>query len=175
MSTEYDDQLRLLQDLWFTPYSRGRGIVGSSSFEHVFMAELRDQKVLGLHNWLYFADQEQRGNVDYKGWLSHQNMGKVGGPARFWNCQLKICHTFQPNQMLLGLRHTFHNIRKPVNGFFVGTSPELELSLYTACFLTTAEEEPCHIQLGRVSATIVSHGWNWNGMRLIATAYPENS
>lgn len=77
MSVEYDDQLRLLQELWFTPYSRGRGIVGSSSFEHVFMAEIRDQKVLGLHNWLYFADQEQRGNVDYKGWLNHKEMGKV--------------------------------------------------------------------------------------------------
>jgi len=77
VSIEYDDQLRLLQELWFTPYSRGRGIVGSSSFEHVFMAEIRDQKVLGLHNWLYFADQEQRGNVDYKGWLSHKETGKV--------------------------------------------------------------------------------------------------
>ncbi|EDW41986.1 poly(U)-specific endoribonuclease homolog [Drosophila sechellia] len=156
VSVEYDDQLRLLQELWFTPYSRGRGIVGSSSFEHVFMAEIRDQKVLGLHNWLYFADQEQRGNVDYKGWLNHKEMGKH-------------------NQMVLSVRYTFHNINKPVNGFFVGTSPELDLALYTACFLATAEEEPCHIQLGHASATIVSHGWKWNGMRLIGTAYPDSS
>ncbi|XP_037732770.1 poly(U)-specific endoribonuclease homolog [Drosophila subpulchrella] len=156
VSTEYDDQLRLLQELWFTPYSRGRGIVGSSSFEHVFMAEIRDQKVLGLHNWLYFADQEQRGNVDYKGWLSHMETGKN-------------------NQMVLSVRYTFQNLNKPVTGFFVGTSPELELSLYTACFLTTSEKVPCHIQLGHASVPIVSHGWNWNGMRLIASAYPDSS
>ncbi|KAH8271189.1 hypothetical protein KR018_001079 [Drosophila ironensis] len=156
VSTDYDDQLRLLQELWFTPYSRGRGIVGSSSFEHVFMAEIRDQKVLGLHNWLYFADQEQRGNVDYKGWIKHQEMGKH-------------------NQMLVSLRHTFYNIQKPYSGFFVGTSPELEMSLYTACFLTTPEKEPCQIQLGKVQASIYSHAWDWKGKRLIATAYPEAS
>ncbi|SPP84280.1 poly(U)-specific endoribonuclease homolog [Drosophila guanche] len=155
VSSDYDAQLRLLQDLWFTPYSRGRGIVGSSSFEHVFMAEIRDQKVLGLHNWLYFADQEQRGNIDYKGWLSHLEMGK-------------------PNQISLSLRNTFHGIRKPVTGFFVGTSPELEMSLYTACFLATPEEEPCHIQLGHARVSIVSHSWSWKGKRLIATAYPDN-
>ncbi|XP_022222277.2 poly(U)-specific endoribonuclease homolog [Drosophila obscura] len=155
VSSDYDEQLRLLQELWFTPYSRGRGIVGSSSFEHVFMAELRDQKVLGLHNWIYFADQEQRGNIDYKGWLSHLEMGK-------------------PNQISLGLRHTFYGIRKPVNGFFVGTSPELEMSLYTACFLGTPEKDPCHIQLGHASVSIISHSWDWKGKRLIASAYPEN-
>ncbi|KAH8381885.1 hypothetical protein KR009_000766 [Drosophila setifemur] len=156
VSTDYEDQLRLLQELWFTPYSRGHRIVGSSSFEHVFMAEIRDQKVLGLHNWLYFAYQEQTGNVDYKGWIKHQNMGK-------------------PNQMLLDMRFSFHHIEKPYNGFFVGTSPELEMSLYTACFLTTAEKEPCPIQLGRVKASIVSHSWDWKGMRLIASAYPDGA
>ncbi|EDV49076.1 poly(U)-specific endoribonuclease homolog [Drosophila erecta] len=156
VSVEYEDQLRLLQELWFTPYSRARGIVSSSSFEHVFMAEIRDQKALGLHNWLYLADQEQRGNVDYKGWTKHKEMGKH-------------------NQMVLSVRHTFHNINKPVTGLFVGTSPELDMALYTACFLATPAEEPCHIQLGHASATIVSHEWKWNGMRLIGTAYPDIS
>ncbi|XP_039493373.1 poly(U)-specific endoribonuclease homolog [Drosophila santomea] len=154
VSVEYDDQLRLLQELWFTPISKARGIWGSSSFEHVFMAETRDQKVLGLHNWLYFADQEQRGNVDYKGWLSHKEMGKH-------------------NQMVLGMRLTFHNLNKPVTGFFVGTSPELDMALFTACFLSTEEKEPCNIQLGHVSVSIFSAGWMSNGTRRLITAYPD--
>lgn len=77
VSEDYDAQLKLLQELWFTPYSRGKGIVGSSSFEHVFMAELRGETVLGLHNWLYFAEQEQQGHVDYKGWISRAETGRV--------------------------------------------------------------------------------------------------
>lgn len=77
VSEDYDAQLKLLQELWFTPYSRGKGIVGSSSFEHVFMAELRGETVLGMHNWLYFAEQEQQGHVDYKGWISRAETGRV--------------------------------------------------------------------------------------------------
>lgn len=41
------------------------------------MAELRGDTVLGLHNWLYFAEQEQQGHVDYKGWISRADTGRV--------------------------------------------------------------------------------------------------
>lgn len=41
------------------------------------MAELRDQTVLGMHNWLYFAEQEQQGHVDYKGWIKRSDTGRV--------------------------------------------------------------------------------------------------
>ncbi|XP_068157528.1 endoribonuclease CG2145 [Drosophila tropicalis] len=154
VSSDYDEQFKLLEDLWFTPYSRGGGIVGSSSFEHVFMAEVRNHNVLGLHNWLYFAEQEQQGHIDYKGWLKHLDMGK-------------------PNQIVLNERHTFYGISKPSNSFLVGTSPELDMSLYTVCFLTTEKQEPCPIQLGHARLSIVSHVWEWNGKRLIASAYPD--
>lgn len=154
VSGDYDDQLKLLQDLWFTPYSRGKGIVGSSSFEHVFLAEIREHSVLGLHNWLYFAEQEQQGHVDYKGWLKRADTGRH-------------------NQFALTLRFSFFGIQKPVGGFLVGTSPELEMSLYTVCFLVTPEKEPCEIQLGTAKLDIVSHVWNWNNKRLIASAYVE--
>ncbi|EDV94940.1 poly(U)-specific endoribonuclease homolog [Drosophila grimshawi] len=151
---DYDAQLKLLQELWFTPYSRGRGIVGSSSFEHVFMAELRDQKVLGMHNWLYFAEQEQQGHVDYKGWMNRVDTGR---------------HL----QFALAFRMSFYGISKPFNGFLVGTSPELEMSLYTVCFLVNAEKEPCEIQLGEARLSIISHVWQWKGKRLIASSYIE--
>ncbi|EDW66742.1 endoribonuclease CG2145 [Drosophila virilis] len=154
VSSDYDEQLKLLQELWFTPYSRGKGIVGSSSFEHVFMAELRDQKVLGMHNWLYFAEQEQQGHVNYKGWLNRFDTGRH-------------------NQFALAFRMSFFGIEKSFNGFLVGTSPELEMSLYTVCFLATAEKEPCEIQLGTAKLSIVSHVWDWKGKRLIASTYVE--
>ncbi|KAH8417159.1 hypothetical protein KR222_005192 [Zaprionus bogoriensis] len=154
VSEEYDDQLKLLQELWFTPYSRGKGIVGSSSFEHVFMAELRDQTVLGMHNWLYFAEQEQQGHVDYKGWIKRADTGR-------------------PNQLAVSLRMSFYGVQKPFNGFLLGTSPELDLSLYTVCFLATPNKEPCDIQLGKARLSIVSHVWNWKGKRLIGTSYVE--
>ncbi|KAL7730936.1 hypothetical protein ACLKA6_014175 [Drosophila palustris] len=121
VSDDYDEQLKLLQDLWFTPYSRGKGIVGSSSFEHVFLAELREHSVLGLHNWLYFAEQEQQGHVDYKGWLKRADTGR-------------------PNQFALSLRYSLFGIQKPYGGFLVGISPELDMSLYTVCFLVTPEK-----------------------------------
>lgn len=87
VGSDYDEQLKFLQELWFTPYSRGNGIMGSSSFEHVFMAELRDRKVLGMHNWLYFAEQEQQGHVDYKGWLNRVETGRVRSINCF-NCKI---------------------------------------------------------------------------------------
>ncbi|KAH8307538.1 hypothetical protein KR044_000765 [Drosophila immigrans] len=152
VSGEYEDQLKLLQDLWFTPYSRGKGVVGSSSFEHIFLAETREHSVLGLHNWLYFAEQEHQGHVDYKGWIKRADTGRH-------------------NQFVLSFRFAFFGIQKPYSSFLVGTSAELEMSLYTVCFLVTPEKEPCEIQLGRAKLSIVSHAWSWKDKRLIASAY----
>ncbi|EDW15117.1 poly(U)-specific endoribonuclease homolog [Drosophila mojavensis] len=154
VGSDYEEQLKLLHELWFTPYSRGKGILGSSSFEHVFMAELRDQNVLGMHNWLYFAEQEQQGHVDYKGWLDREETGR-------------------PNQFALAVRMSFFGINKSYISFLVGTSPELELSLYTVCFLATPKNEPCEIQLDKAKLSIVSHVWDWKGKKLIASAYVQ--
>lgn len=59
----------MLADLWFTPYSRGKKKVGSSAFEHIFLAELKNNELVGLHNWLYFSHEENRGNLNYLGWV----------------------------------------------------------------------------------------------------------
>ncbi|ALC45887.1 CG3303 [Drosophila busckii] len=147
-------QLTLLQDLWFTPYSRGKGIVGSSSFEYVFMAEIRNQNVLGLHNWIYFAEQEHQGHADYKGWISRVDSGKL-------------------NKFALAMRSTFYDLRSPYNSFLVGSSPELEMSLFTVCFLVMPEKQPCEIRLGRAKLSIVLHTRMWMGKRVIDTAYIE--
>jgi len=54
---------RLLEELWFSVYSRGKRIKGSSGFEHVFLGEKKEGKVQGFHNWLYFQHLEAKGEV----------------------------------------------------------------------------------------------------------------
>jgi len=58
-------------------YSRGHGKISSSGFEHVFMSEVKDGNVIGLHNYIYMADQEKSRDVDYKGWLKKIDLGSV--------------------------------------------------------------------------------------------------
>lgn len=79
----------------------------------------------------------------------------------------------QHNEFAVTLRMSFYGVTKPFNGFFVGTSPELEMSLYTVCFLATPDKQPCDIQLGKARMSIVSHVWTWKGKRLIGTAYVD--
>ncbi|XP_061395520.1 endoribonuclease CG2145-like [Musca vetustissima] len=148
-----DSQLRLLKDMWFSQYSRGQGRIGSSGFEHVFMAEIRDGTILGLHNWVYFHEQEKQGHLNYKGHIDKLNLEKDG-------------------HYLMALRFSFHNINKAYNTLFVGTSPELELSLYTMCFLLSVGQ-PCGVQLGHVKFSIITHAWDWHGKKMVATAYPS--
>ena len=57
-----------LQQLWFRNYSR-EARDDSSGFEHVFVGEARDGKVIGLHNWIQFSNEERKGNLDYKGYI----------------------------------------------------------------------------------------------------------
>ena len=57
---EFED---LLSELWFSVYSRGKRIKGSSGFEHVFLGEKKNGAVQGFHNWLYFNHLEQIGQV----------------------------------------------------------------------------------------------------------------
>lgn len=59
-----------LKQLWFAHYSRARGLSDTSGFEHIFIGELKNGEVSGLHNWLRFyrLEQNQR-DFDYRGFL----------------------------------------------------------------------------------------------------------
>ena len=58
---EFED---LLSELWFSVYSRGKRIKGSSGFEHVFLGEKKNGAVQGFHNWVYFNHLEEMGEVN---------------------------------------------------------------------------------------------------------------
>lgn len=67
----------LLRTIWFQLYSRGMGKIGSSGFEHVFVSEVKNGTVLGLHNWIYLSEEEKKGDLNYKGWLKKIDLGNV--------------------------------------------------------------------------------------------------
>lgn len=58
-------------------YSRGGGRIGSSGFEHVFLAEIKNNQLSGLHNWLYFNMQELTNKVNYLGYMKKIDLENV--------------------------------------------------------------------------------------------------
>lgn len=78
------EQHNLLRRLWFDFYPRNKNTEQTSSgFEHVFLAEEKKGKIIGLHNWIYFAEAEKRGALDYQGWMRHVNLGDVSSIENF--------------------------------------------------------------------------------------------
>lgn len=67
----------ILREIWFNMYARGGGRIGSSGFEHVFLAEIKNNQVSGLHNWIYFSEEENKNEVNYLGYLKSIDLGNV--------------------------------------------------------------------------------------------------
>ena len=74
----------MLHDLWFKMYRRGHSHgADSSGFEHVFVGEVKNGEVSGFHNWVAFYKEEQRGTVDYKGYIpGRRSKGGRGAERR---------------------------------------------------------------------------------------------
>lgn len=56
----------MMHELWFGLYRRST-TDDSSGFEHVFLGEIKDGEVSGMHNWVQLYEQEKAGNLDYLG------------------------------------------------------------------------------------------------------------
>ncbi|KAJ9601547.1 hypothetical protein L9F63_000290, partial [Diploptera punctata] len=145
-------QKDLLKLIWFTMYSRGGGKIGSSAFEHVFLGELKRGEVSGLHNWIFFANEEVHKDADYMGYIRKLDLGGKGA--------------------ILKLHYKWTNVVKPVGSMFVGTSPELEMALYTVCFLTRPDEK-CPVRMAGKNFTIRTHTFRYRGKNSIGSAFPE--
>jgi len=70
------------------------------------------------------------------------------------------------------VRFTLNGLNKPTNSLFIGTSPELELALYTVCFELRADED-CRLGYGGKTFNIVTHSFKYRGKNHIGSAYPE--
>lgn len=75
-----------LHEIWFSLYPRGDGQISSSGFEHVFAVEVKRGTVSGLHNWIYFHQEEAKNNANYLGYLHKIEFGDVSlwGDFGFW-------------------------------------------------------------------------------------------
>jgi poly(U)-specific endoribonuclease len=64
-----DAFIRLLSELWFGLYRR-EAANDSSGFEHVFLGEIKDGAVTGMHNWIQLFLEEKRNNFNYLGFIT---------------------------------------------------------------------------------------------------------
>ncbi|XP_037785745.1 poly(U)-specific endoribonuclease homolog isoform X1 [Penaeus monodon] len=141
-----------LNDIWFTQYKRGGSKISSSGFEHVFVGELRGGKVAGLHNWQNFKKEEQEGDLDYKGYIRLVDLNGKG--------------------KIIKVRFVWMNQPKPVGSIFVGVTPELEMALYTICFLAKPDSR-CPVKLNNKEFNIQTWSIKLRGKNVIGSAYPD--
>ncbi|XP_063695855.1 endoribonuclease CG2145 [Culicoides brevitarsis] len=144
-----------LKAIWFNMYSRGGGKIGSSGFEHVFVSEVKNGSLSGLHNWLYYYDEEKAGRIDYKGYMKKLTLGNKADIAKVRMCV-----------------YVKDQICKPTNSLFIGTSPELEMALYTVCFELRPDQE-CPMTFNGKTFNIKTHTFRYRGKNLIGSAFVE--
>ncbi|XP_017774899.1 PREDICTED: poly(U)-specific endoribonuclease homolog [Nicrophorus vespilloides] len=141
----------LLKQYWFNMYSRGGGRIGSSGFEHVFLAEIKNDAVSGLHNWIFFNQEEKKNKANYLGYMKKIEFDKGA---------------------LLKYHFKFHNIDKPVGTLFIGSSPELEIALYSTCFILRPDDA-CPVRAAGNNYAIRTHSYRYRGKNMIGSAYLE--
>lgn len=86
---------------------------------------------------------------------------------------LKIkCLSLQKSN-LLKVHFRWSNVIKHSGSMFVGTSPELEMALYTVCFFTRPDDR-CPLSLGGKTFGIQTRRYYLRGNKgtVIGTAYP---
>lgn len=118
--------LKLLYKIWFELYYRERGGGrDSSGFEHVFVGEVKDDKVSGFHNWIQFYMEEKKGDLDYRGYIKPRSNSEAEANS---------------DDHILTLQFRWNGIEKFVGTSFIGVSPEFEFAVYTLCFLLGEED-----------------------------------
>ncbi|CAG9796543.1 unnamed protein product [Diatraea saccharalis] len=145
-------QRDFLKQLWFTLYSRGKGKISSSGFEHSFVSELKNGEVSGLHNWIYFSKEEQANRLNYLGYLKYEELNGKGA--------------------VMKLHFNQQGVDKPVDSLFIGTSPELEIALYTLCYVTRVDND-CRLKLSGKDVNIITYNFRYRSKNLIGSAYPQ--
>lgn len=73
---------------------------------------------------------------------------------------------------VLKLHFNQQGVDKPVDSMFIGTSPELEIALYTLCFVARADND-CKLKLAGKDVDIVTHTFRYRSKNLIGSAYPQ--
>ncbi|XP_017892092.1 poly(U)-specific endoribonuclease homolog [Ceratina calcarata] len=136
----------VLRRIWFTIFS------GSTcGFERVFAAENYGTAVIGVQDWIYFASQESLKRMNYMGYVDKLDLGNTAS--------------------LLKLNFEMDGIVRPNATIFIGTLPELEMSLYTICF-HARPNNVCPVSLGGTKFTIYTHSFTYFGKEVIDLGLP---
>lgn len=70
------------------------------------------------------------------------------------------------------MRLSYNQINKPTNSMFVGTSPELEMALYTLCFQVRPDGS-CPLTYNGKTFNIQTYIFRYRGKDLVGSAYPD--
>ncbi|XP_033225966.1 poly(U)-specific endoribonuclease homolog [Belonocnema kinseyi] len=137
---------------WFRSYLRKKNVFGSSGFENVYLIEKKiHNKLIGLHNWIYFAEEELSGRLNYLGYTRYVKLNDKA--------------------VLVNVQFSFDELRKG-SSFFIGTPPEVEIALDTVCFYVKPGKS-CRIYTQGNTFTIQTYVKKSEGNNLVASAYPR--
>ena len=73
---------------------------------------------------------------------------------------------------IVKMRSSLNGVVQSDGTIFVGTSPELEMALYTVCFFILPNE-PCPVSVGGTEFNIITKKDNYFGKDVLVSAYPE--
>ncbi|XP_046377673.2 poly(U)-specific endoribonuclease-B-like [Haliotis rufescens] len=133
----------VINEMWFELY-RGHSALlhrhKSSGFEHIMIGEkLKNthnmqhnisNHIIGLNNWIQFYLLEKAEVVDYHGYLSYLQDPPMVSVQFLWN-----------------------DAMARMKKFFVGTSPEFDMALYTVCGLARPDKQ-CAVTINGQNITI---------------------
>uniref|UniRef100_A0A0N5AYH5 Endoribonuclease n=1 Tax=Syphacia muris TaxID=451379 RepID=A0A0N5AYH5_9BILA len=149
-ATNKKNLYKWVQQLWFTKYSRKGGVPDTSGFEHVFIGEIKNNEIFGLHNWLrfYLLENDPKEDFNYRGFVI----------KRF--------------NVMAALRYSWKKEFKRTGSFLIGTSPEFDLALYTLCFLSRPVPQTCNFEIDGCQVQISSFHLYQNQKPFIGSIYP---
>ncbi|KAL7296382.1 hypothetical protein TKK_0010395 [Trichogramma kaykai] len=149
----FHEYKRILKDLWFRRFSRfNETALGSSGFEHVFLVEKKHNRyITGLHNWIFFADEENSNKANYLGYVAKVDLHKKAAILKFYVSYLG---------------------KTKLTSMFIGTPPEFEIALYTLCHFARPNKV-CKVTLGNVKVAIMTHSESIDNQQVISTAFPK--
>jgi len=125
---------QLLYKMWFELYNRERGgPKDSSGFEHVFVGEVKDGQISGFHNWIQLYMEEQKGALDYKGYIKPRGRQEAATNS---------------DDHVLTIQFAWKGVEKGQGSSFIGVSPEFEMALYTLCALVGEEDNEVTLNTG---------------------------
>ncbi|XP_046751053.1 endoribonuclease CG2145-like isoform X2 [Diprion similis] len=150
MGSYYSEQKESLKHIWFTTYDGS-----SSGFKRVFQGEIiPGEGLYGIQDWIAFDFLEKSGRANYLSYTEKLELGKAPQTAS-----------------ILKINYEMSGFKKTGSSLLIGTSPELELALYTICHYARPNNY-CNIALGGTRMMLYTHTFRYFGADLIDLGLP---